>query len=135
MNSSTGNVMVRDLYSSRLDAGARYSGERRMALRGLQSRGKVSNARSPVAGRRRAPRSECGDDETGSAPPPRLKDTEKTDLRSQVLRVAGDGGQRLACRTEEYVEDDLFVIERDSGQFLRNGENDMEVLTRGAAHS
>ena len=52
---------------------------------------------------------------------------EETDLGAQVLRVGGDGAQRLRGCPEQDVVDHGLVLERDGGELLRYDEHHVEV--------
>jgi len=54
----------------------------------------------------------------------------EADARAQMLRVRGDGGQRLGGRSEQQVVDGGFVVERDGGDRRRQGEDDVIVGNR-----
>ncbi len=51
----------------------------------------------------------------------------EADVRAQMLRVGGDGGQRLGGGPEQEVVDGRLVLERDGADRSRQGEDDMTV--------
>jgi hypothetical protein len=53
---------------------------------------------------------------------------EETNLRSEVFRIAANSEKRFRSRPEEDAVDRLFVVERDAGEFFRNGEDNVEIL-------
>jgi len=65
--------------------------------------------------------------------PPGVKHGEETDLRSEMFRIAGNREKGFRSGAEENAVDDLLVVESDTGQFFRNREYDVEVLTLIAA--
>ena len=54
----------------------------------------------------------------------------EADARAQMLRVGGDGGQRLRCGPEQEVVDGRLVLERDGADRGRQGEDDVIVGNR-----
>ncbi len=54
----------------------------------------------------------------------------EADARAQMLRVGGDGGQRLGGGPEQEVVDGGLVLERDRADRGRQGEDDMIVGNR-----
>ena len=54
----------------------------------------------------------------------------EADPRAQMLRVGGDGGQRLRGRREQEVVDHRLVVERDGADRGRQGEDDVIVGNR-----
>jgi hypothetical protein len=54
----------------------------------------------------------------------------EADARAQMLRVGGDGGQRLRGGPEQKVVDGSLVLERDGADRRRQGEDDMIVGNR-----
>ena len=61
---------------------------------------------------------------------PGVEDGEEADLRAQMLRIACDGEERLGGDAEKQTVDFTLVIVSDAGDFLRHGEDDMEILDR-----
>jgi hypothetical protein len=59
--------------------------------------------------------------------PPSVKDGEKTDRRTQVFGIAGNGEQSLGGGLEQNVVERFLVVISDSGNLFRHGEHDMEV--------
>ena len=59
---------------------------------------------------------------------PGVQHGEEADLGAQVLGVGGDRAQGLGRRAEQDAVDDLLVLVGDGGDFLRHGEDDVEVL-------
>ena len=49
----------------------------------------------------------------------------QADPRAQMLRVGGDGGQRLGGGPEQEVVDGRLVVERDGADRRRQGEDDV----------
>jgi hypothetical protein len=47
----------------------------------------------------------------------------EADARAQMLRVGGDGGQRLGCGLEQQIVDDGLVLERDRADRRRQGDS------------
>jgi hypothetical protein len=54
----------------------------------------------------------------------------EADARPQMLRVGGDGGQRLGCGLEQQIVDDGLVLERDRADRCRQGEDDVVIGNR-----
>ena len=54
----------------------------------------------------------------------------EADARAQMLRVGGDGGQRLGCGLEQQIVDDGLVLERDRADRRRQGEDDVIIGNR-----
>ena len=54
----------------------------------------------------------------------------EADARAQMLRVGGDGGQRLGGGPEQEVVDGGLVLERDRADRSRQGEDDVIVGNR-----
>ena len=54
----------------------------------------------------------------------------EADARAQMLRVGGDGGQRLRGGPEQEVVDGGLVLERDGADRRRQGEDDVVVGNR-----
>jgi hypothetical protein len=54
----------------------------------------------------------------------------EADARAQMLRVGGDGGQRLGCGLEQQIVDDGLVLERDRADRSRQREDDVIVGNR-----
>ena len=61
---------------------------------------------------------------------PGVEDGGEADVRAQMLRVGGDGGQRLGGGPEQEVVDDGLVLERDRADRRRQGEDDVIVGNR-----
>src|SRR4029077_15173601 len=61
---------------------------------------------------------------------PGMQDGEEADLGSQMPRIASNAEQGLGSGGEQNVVEYRLVIESDAGDFLRDGENDMEVGRR-----
>ena len=59
---------------------------------------------------------------------PAVKDGEEADLRAQMLGIAGDGEERFRDGAEEKIVDRVFVVERNAGDLLGEGEDYVEVL-------
>ncbi len=49
------------------------------------------------------------------------------DLRTQMLRIGGDGRHRLRCRLEQEIVDDGLVGEGDVGDSRGQREDDVEI--------
>ena len=58
---------------------------------------------------------------------PGVQHTEEADFRAQMLRIGGDGAQRLRRRPEQDIVDHCLVLERDGGDQVRNREHHVEV--------
>src|SRR5271167_1271614 len=58
---------------------------------------------------------------------PGVQHAEEADFRTEMLRIGGDGVQRLRRRPEQDIIDQGLVLERNGGDQVRNGEHDMEV--------
>ena len=54
----------------------------------------------------------------------------QSDPGAEVLRVGGDGDERLGRRLEQQIVDDGLVLPRDGGDRRRQGEHDVEVWDR-----
>ena len=61
---------------------------------------------------------------------PGVKDGEKTDLRAQMLGIAGNGEQSFGRGMEQNVVERFLVVISDSGNLFRQGEDDVEVRRR-----
>ena len=53
----------------------------------------------------------------------------EADARAQMLRVGGDGGQRLGGGPEQQVVDGALVLKCDGAERSRQGEDDVIVGT------
>ena len=58
---------------------------------------------------------------------PSVKDGREAELSAEVLRVAGEGLERLARRTEEQIVDDAGPREGQPPELLGQREHDVEV--------
>ena len=58
---------------------------------------------------------------------PGMEDSEKADLRTQVLGVSGNAAQRVAHRPEQNVVDVLFILVGDWSDWVRQRKDDVEV--------
>ena len=58
---------------------------------------------------------------------PGVKDAEESDLRAEVLGIAGSFEQRRGTAAEEQVIEQALVLEDESGELVGQGEDDMEV--------
>src|SRR5260370_39383528 len=54
----------------------------------------------------------------------------EADARAEMLRVGGDGGQRLGGRLEQEIVDGGLILERDGADRGRQGEDDVIVGKR-----
>ncbi len=61
---------------------------------------------------------------------PGVKDGGQADARAEMLRVGGDGGQRLGGGPEQEVVDGGLIVERDRADRSRQGEDDVVVGNR-----
>ena len=61
---------------------------------------------------------------------PRMQDCDKADLSTKMFGVGGNGVQRLGGGLEQDVVDHRFVLECDGCDFLRDGEDHVEVFDR-----
>jgi hypothetical protein len=52
---------------------------------------------------------------------------EESDVRSQVLGIAGQFEHRRGAGAKEQIVEQPLVLEDESGQFVRQGEDDVEV--------
>ncbi len=59
--------------------------------------------------------------------PPRVENTEKADLSSQVFRVFGDFDHRCRAAPEQEIVQDRLVALAEWNQFVRKREHDMEI--------
>jgi hypothetical protein len=59
---------------------------------------------------------------------PGVKHGEQADLRAQMLGIAGDGEERFRYGAEEKIVDCVFVVERNAGDLLGDGEDHVEVF-------
>jgi hypothetical protein len=57
----------------------------------------------------------------------RVKDRKESDLGAEMLRVGGDGAQRLSRSPEQNVVDDLLVLKSNGNDGLRYGEDHMKI--------
>ena len=58
---------------------------------------------------------------------PTVQDGKEADFRTEVFGVGCDGFQSLGCGPEENAVDSLLVLESDSGNLFRHGEDNMKV--------
>ena len=58
---------------------------------------------------------------------PGMKDAEETDLGAQMTGIRSDFQQRFGARPEQQTVDDLFVLQGQWRQFVRDCENDMGI--------
>jgi hypothetical protein len=56
-----------------------------------------------------------------------MEHRKESDLGAEMLRVSGDGAQRLGGSPEQNVVDDLLVLQGNRGNGLRYGEDDMKI--------
>src|SRR5260370_36472658 len=61
---------------------------------------------------------------------PGVEHGDETDLGTEMLRIGGDGSERLGCRPEQDGVDPLFILERDLGDRRRQREHNMEIRYR-----
>ena len=61
---------------------------------------------------------------------PGVEDGGEADARAQMLRVGGDGGQRLGGCPEQELVDGGLVVERHRADYGRQGEDDVIVGDR-----
>ena len=61
---------------------------------------------------------------------PRMQDQGHTDVRAEMLRVGGDGAQRLRSDLEQQVIDQRLVVVGDGTDRRRQGEHHMVVVQR-----
>ena len=52
------------------------------------------------------------------------------DARAEVLRIGGDGEQRLGRRSEQQIVDDRLVLVGDGASLGRQREDDVEIADR-----
>src|ERR1051326_6114030 len=62
--------------------------------------------------------------------PPGVEHAEETDLGTKVLRIGGDLQQGCGAGVEQEVVDDLLVLQRQPGQLVGDGKDDMNVVNR-----
>ena len=62
--------------------------------------------------------------------PPGVQHGKETDLRAQVLGIAGNGEQGSGHGAEQDLVNGFLVIEGDGGDLFRQRENHVEVLHR-----
>src|SRR6476469_11046123 len=60
--------------------------------------------------------------------PPGVKHREKPDLRTEMPPIGSDGPQRLGGRVKQDLVDRAGILERNRGDLVGNGEDDMEIL-------
>jgi hypothetical protein len=58
---------------------------------------------------------------------PGMKDAEETDVGAEMPGIFGDFQKRLSARPEQQTVDDLFVLQGQWRQFVRECENDMGI--------
>ena len=61
---------------------------------------------------------------------PRVEDAEKAERGAEMLRRAGNLQERRGTRLEEEVVHHAFVLQRESREGVREGEDDMGVPDR-----
>jgi hypothetical protein len=58
---------------------------------------------------------------------PSMEHAKKPDVRTQMFRVAGEFEQRRCASSEQQIVKQSLVLQGESGEFVRQGENDMKV--------
>lgn len=58
-----------------------------------------------------------------------VQNSEEADLGAEMLGIGGDGAQRLGGGTEQQTVDERLVLVGDGGNGLRQGEDDVKVLS------
>ena len=61
---------------------------------------------------------------------PCVQDTEETDLGAEMFGIDGDFAQRCGTGLKQKVVNDFLVVERQPGEAVRDGEDNMHVLHR-----
>jgi hypothetical protein len=56
-----------------------------------------------------------------------MKDGKEAELRAEMFGIGGDCQQSFGGGAEQDVIDRCFVVKGNSGDLLRQGEDDMEV--------
>ena len=59
---------------------------------------------------------------------PRVQDGEKSDLRTEMIGIAGDLEQGLGAGIEEQIEERVGRSQPQGVEFVRQGEDDVEVV-------
>src|SRR6266481_2674969 len=59
--------------------------------------------------------------------PPGMEHAEEPNIRSQVLGIASKFEQRSGAGAEEQIVEQPLVLEDESGELVRQGEDDVEV--------
>ena len=59
--------------------------------------------------------------------PPRVEDSEESDLGSEMLRIRRDGSQCLGSHTEEDAKDQIFILVSDGGDRLWHCKDDVKI--------
>ena len=59
---------------------------------------------------------------------PGMQDAEESDLGSEMFGIGGDLEQSRGAGVEQKVVDDLFVVQSQPRQFVRDREHDMHVV-------
>lgn len=62
--------------------------------------------------------------------PPRVKDGEKADFGTEMLRVGRNAAKRLGRRVKQDAVDHFPVLKRDAGNPVGHGKDDVEVRGR-----
>ena len=58
---------------------------------------------------------------------PGVEDSEKTDLRPEMLRIRRNGSQCLGRDTKEHAKNQLFVLVCDGGDLPRHGKDNVKI--------
>jgi hypothetical protein len=61
---------------------------------------------------------------------PGVEHTQKAEVSAEMPGVGSDLQQRLGAGTEQEVVDDLFILQRQPGQLVWDGEDNMDVVDR-----
>src|SRR6266852_9679100 len=61
---------------------------------------------------------------------PTMENGEEAELGTEMFGISGNGTELVVHRLEEDYVDHPFVLVRDGGDFLRDGEHDVEILDR-----
>ena len=59
--------------------------------------------------------------------PPRVEDSEESDLGSEMLWIRRDGSQCLGSDTEEDAKDQIFILVSDGGDRLWHSKDDVKI--------
>ena len=104
--------------------------ETRQHAHGQEEAGLAGDPARPVRRQAAAGRDDVDVGMVGERRAPGVQHGGEADARAQMLRVGGEGGQRLGGGPEQEVVDGGLVLERDGADRGRQGEDDVIIRNR-----